>query len=1059
MNLGEPFVGRTEELARLSDWADEVATTGVGRLVLVTGEAGTGKTRLCDEFTRQLDAQGVVAVWSRCWEGGGGPPMWPWPDVVRELRQRTGQSGGATSTEAGADRFAVFESVLDELRTSCSTVRVVVLLDDLHVANHDVVLLTRFIARSVHRMRLLLVATWRLGPRSDSDAIGRLDSVAREATMIELAPFDEAGFAEFLARSGCDDLSAEERTRLRTVSGGNPMLLAELVRQGARDDGAAEPRGLPTVLQRRVASASERCRAVLGAAAVLGDGAELTEVARVTACSPLDATAVVDELSVAAEVVEGRVRFSHELWREACETALPAETRLAVHVAAMNSVAGVEPSEAVWRAHHAAQAASLSTEHIPAAVAACAEAALVLQQELALEQSVEWAAKGSQLASMGSSSDAAVELLLIKAGAVLASGRLEDARGLFRRAAQGADRCRNPRLLAVATLGAGGVWIEEVRDELSRRWLLGQCQRALASLPVGERLLAARLAVRLAAEHAYVGGSVEDVFARVNEVRGLGDAAATAEALSLLHHTLLGPQHADSRLRVADELLEVATAAGGTIYPLFGLCWKTVDLYLAGSADADRAFIELRDRSDALGCRSIGYIAAVLEVMRTIRRGDLEAAEHLAEGASALGIAVGDADALGYYGGHLLAIRWLQGRLAEMRSLVTSVIESSTLRRHDVSYAAVLALVCAVDGDVPAARTALEAVMANGVDEIGVPSNRMTTWAILIETCAILDDAGLAAQLADTLQPFAHLPVMPSLAIACVGPAERFMGVACKTAGRPDDAVGWFRAALDTNRRLGNQPVEALIRAELADLLRDGTNADRAEAAGLYATAINLGNQCEMFARVASWTASATSLDAPAAVRIRTGLIEERRDGWHIDVDGRATTVEPLVGLRYITLLLARPDTDIPAGELAAAVAGIAAVDSGLAVPVIDEQARRSYEQRIRDLDRELDTADATGDVERGRRAAEERQFLVDHLRKATGLGGRTRRVSDDAERCRMRVSKAIHRAIRRVSEADPALGRILDSTIRSGYVCRSVADPGNPIIWTIRTRNVAAQA
>jgi hypothetical protein len=1058
MNLREPFVGRTEDLARLCDWADEVAATGVGRFVLVTGETGTGKTRLCDVFTRQLAAQSVVSVWSRCWEGGGGPPMWPWPDVVRELGERTGQRRGAASAEAGGDRFSMFESVLDELRASCSTERAVVLLDDLHVANHDVVLLTRFIARSVHRLRLLLVATWRLGRPADSDSIARLDSVAREATVIELAPFDEAGFAEYLAQSGCDDLSARERTRLRAVSGGNPMLLGELIRQGPREEGAVEPRGLATVLKRRVASVSDRCRAVLGAAAVFGDGAELSEVSRVAACSPRDVGAAVDELAVAAEVVGGRVRFAHELWRDACESALPPETRLALHVAAMNSVAGVEPGEVVWRAQHAAQAAALSAAHIPAAIAACAEAATVLQQELALEQSVEWAAKGSGLASVGPSLEAAVELLLIEAGVVLASGRLEEARRLFRRAAQGADRCRNPRLLAVAALGSGGVWIEEVRDELSRRWLLSVCRRARASLPEGEELLAARLAVRLAAEQAYVGGSVEEVFARVDAVRPFGEAAATAEALSLLHHTLLGPQHAAARLRVADELLEVATAAGGTIYPLFGLCWRTVDLYLAGSPDADRAFVELRDRSDALGCRSIGYIAAVLEVMRTIRRGDLEAAEHLAEGASTLGAAVGDADALGYYGGHLLAIRWLQGRLRDMRNLVTSVIESSTLRRHDVSYEAVLALVCAVDGDEPAARTALEAVLANGLVEIGVPSNRMTTWAILVETAAVLDDSDLAAQLANTLRPFAHLPVMPSLAIACVGPAERFMGVACRTAGRNEEAVGWFRAALDANRRLGNRPVEALIRAQLAELLRGGTNADRAEAAGLYATAISLGNQCKMAARVAAWTAAATSLDAPAAARIRTGLIEERSDGWRIDVDGRATTVEHLVGLRYISMLLARPDTDIPAGELAAAVGGFTAVDSGLAVPVIDDRARRSYEQRIRHLDRELDAADATGDVERGRRAAEERQFLVDHLRKATGLGGRTRHVSDDAERCRMRVSKAIHRAIRRVGEADPTLGRILDSTIRSGYVCRYAADPGSPIIWTIRTRTAAPQ-
>ena len=67
------------------------------------------------------------------------------------------------------------------------------------------------------------------------------------------------------------------------------------------------------------------------------------------------------------------------------------------------------------------------------------------------------------------------------------------------------------------------------------------------------------------------------------------------------------------------------------------------------------------------------------------------------------------------------------------------------------------------------------------------------------------------------------------------------------------------------------------------------------------------------------------------------------------------------------------------------------------------------------------------------------------------GLGGRPRRLSDDAERSRMRVSKAIHRAIARLSGADPVLGHALHVRIRPGHSCRYASDPGQPIAWRVR--------
>ena len=83
--------------------------------------------------------------------------------------------------------------------------------------------------------------------------------------------------------------------------------------------------------------------------------------------------------------------------------------------------------------------------------------------------------------------------------------------------------------------------------------------------------------------------------------------------------------------------------------------------------------------------------------------------------------------------------------------------------------------------------------------------------------------------------------------------------------------------------------------------------------------------------------------------------------------------------------------------------------------PALDETARRDYERRLAELDRQLDHADRLGDADRGRRAADERAALLERLRRDSGFGGRARRLSDDSERCRMRVSKAIHRAISRI--------------------------------------------
>ena len=79
-----PFVGRVDEM-RLLDEVLERTSSGEGSVVLVTGEAGIGKTRLADELLSRAAGMGLRTLWGRSWEGDGAPPFWPWIQALRGL--------------------------------------------------------------------------------------------------------------------------------------------------------------------------------------------------------------------------------------------------------------------------------------------------------------------------------------------------------------------------------------------------------------------------------------------------------------------------------------------------------------------------------------------------------------------------------------------------------------------------------------------------------------------------------------------------------------------------------------------------------------------------------------------------------------------------------------------------------------------------------------------------------------------------------------------------------------------------------------------------------------
>ena len=155
---------------------------------------------------------------------------------------------------------------------------------------------------------------------------------------------------------------------------------------------------------------------------------------------------------------------------------------------------------------------------------------------------------------------------------------------------------------------------------------------------------------------------------------------------------------------------------------------------------------------------------------------------------------------------------------------------------------------------------------------------------------------------------------------------------------------------------------------------------------------------------------------------------------WELRFGGRTAHVPDSKGLRDLHVLLGSPGTDIAATVLAGGVPG--------ADPVLDDQARAAYRRRLVDLDERIAAADDALAAELDR----ERQALLDELRVATGLGGRSRRLGDESERARKAVTNRINDALRRLDGQHPELARHLRESITTGAACRY--RPATPISW-----------
>jgi hypothetical protein len=187
-------------------------------------------------------------------------------------------------------------------------------------------------------------------------------------------------------------------------------------------------------------------------------------------------------------------------------------------------------------------------------------------------------------------------------------------------------------------------------------------------------------------------------------------------------------------------------------------------------------------------------------------------------------------------------------------------------------------------------------------------------------------------------------------------------------------------------------------------------------------------------------------VEGPGAERTTaadTAALTERGDIWEIDYAGRTVTVKASKGMADLAKLLAAGGREIHCLDL---IGG--AVRDASTGDMIDATARRAYESRIRDLQADVDAAEADNDYVRAERAQAELDALIDHLSAALGQGGRTRRAGDTAEKARSAVTQRLRATIRRLEDLHPELGRHLRASVITGIYCSY--RPERAITWRV---------
>jgi tetratricopeptide (TPR) repeat protein len=1065
---GAPFVGREREMEELLDALDG-AIGGDGRLVMLAGEPGIGKSRLADELSLQAHALGAQVVWGRCWEAGGAPPYWPWVQSLRgllrqadpdDVRQWVGSGGGDLVTilpefaeilprlpdrpevlDPDTARFRLFESIAGFLRASAGGRPLVVVLDDLHAADTPSLLLLRFIVPQLAGTRLLIVAAYRdVDPLVHGDLGRTITNAIRvpRTRTITLAGLDETDVETFIREATGVTAPRSVVAAVHRETEGNPLFVGEIAKLLAHEGAlssptqlqrVAIPQSVREVIGRRLEHLADPCRRILVLASVIGRQFDLDTLSRISERS------VEDLLDVLSEAIEVKVltetpgpyrglRFAHTLIRDTLYEEMPPMRRARLHRGIAEALEelhahDIEPFLATL-AYHYVQAGTAGAPALAVEFAQRAgRRALVL---LAYEEAVRWFLEALAVPDRNRDLVRRCELLLELGDAQTRVGDRDGSKQSFRAAADLARSLGSSAQLARAALGYGGLFVWSAsRDDPNLVRLL---EEAIQAIGPHDDPLRVRLLARLA------GGPLRDDpdvqrrrrlgIEAVEMAERLGDQAALAYALDGRGWAILfAAEDIDTRLGVAQRLVDTAQRLGDPERAMDGHGYRCLCRWEAGDGADARLQLEIVSRlAQQLRQPTQIWFAAAMKALVALFEGRFDVAEELIGHGRDVAERAEPYHATSSYAIQLLWLRMEQGRLDEVRDELVSV--AAEYANYPL-WSCLLPFFQLHLGMLDEAAAGFDRRAADGF--VSLPQNE--TWlvglSVLGEVGSQVGSEAEAAVLYDLLLPYRDRVAITYCEIS-YGSVALALGLLANRLGRSEEALDHLRRAVEVNQRMGGRPAANRARQALAGGYPDG-----------WITTPKGG-------------AAATGHEARGTLR---------RDGeyWTLALDRESAMLKDSKGLRYLAVLLGRPGHEVHAmdlvrgGERGRPRHPPPAGDAG---EMLDEQAKREYHRRVQELRGEIDEAQAWNDPEREARVRAELDFINRELARAVGLGGRDRRAVSDAERARVNVTRAIKATLDRIEAACPQTAAHLRAAVRTGTFCVYEPDPRLRLSWTV---------
>ena len=866
------FVGRKAELGDLVAALEE-ALGGRGRLILLAGDPGIGKSRLADELIRLARERGADILVGRCWEAGGAPAYWPWVQSLRGyirdldpalLRAELGTAAAdiapivpelhgilAGLPEQPADlegaRFRLFDATAEFLRTASRRRPILLFLDDLHAADAPSLLLLQFLVRELGSSNILVLGAYRsVDPVPGGPLRAMLAAVAREQTTrrLTLKGLTETDVAEYVELAG-QAASSDLVTALYEETEGNPLFMVEIVRLRAIEGHELEQRTLQIpldipetirdVITRRLAHLSDECNRVLVLASVLGREFAPAALARLAGISGDDLLEQLDEAMTAGVLspVPGsydQVRFAHVLMRDTLYDGLTTARRVRFHRLAVDALSDLYGSDSgphlAELAHH-----SIAGSDFERGLEFARHAADRALEALAYEEAARLYQVALDAAEVSAASETTRgELLLAQGDAQILAGEGPAAREALLRAAAIAKSEGDADLFGRAALAYGGRDIWGPRQEWDARYV-PFLEEALAMSGEQDSIVRARLLTRMAS--AMRGDAdrqrLESIAREASEIaERLGDRSTVLYALDGRLAATGGPATAETRFRDAAKLAELASRTGdlervfGAHEHMLYASWSLGDrTALARTVEAMRQLVQ------ETNLRSFRSLVTMFDAQFAASQGRFPEAEELITEAFRLGERAQSWTIQTDLRLQIFVLRLQQDRLDGYEDVLRRSVEEYP--GYSI-FGCALARSYAQLGLRDEARVMFEQLATDDFGCLSRDEDWLVNLSLLSEICAYLDDPPRAQIMHAQLSPFAEQNAIATGEI-CAGSVAQHVGRLAAQLELHGEAAEHFEAALEMNSRMGARPWLAHTQTDYADmLLRRAAPGDRNRA-------------------------------------------------------------------------------------------------------------------------------------------------------------------------------------------------------------------------------------